>query len=51
MKIKITLLPLLLIASLNLYGGAFVYPVSVISEYSSSNPFRGVENISLPDDG
>ncbi len=49
MKIKITLLPLLLIASLNLYGGAFVYPVSVISEYSSRNPFRGVENISLPD--
>jgi hypothetical protein len=25
--------------------------VSVISEYSSSNPFRGVENISLPNDG
>ncbi len=47
---KIPLLFLALIAALNLHG-VNVYPVSVISEYSSSNPFRGVENISLPNDG
>ena len=28
-----------------------IYPVTVSSEYSSSNPFRGVESISLPTDG
>ena len=28
-----------------------IYPVTVHSEYSSSNPFRGVESISLPTDG
>ena len=28
-----------------------IYPVTVHSEYSSSNPFRGVESISLPADG
>ena len=28
-----------------------IFPVTVISEYSSSNPFRGVESISLPTDG
>ncbi|MEC8333705.1 MAG: hypothetical protein VXZ83_06230 [Verrucomicrobiota bacterium] len=28
-----------------------IFPVTVISEYSSSNPFRGVESISLPADG
>ena len=27
-----------------------IYPVTVSSEYSSSNPFRGVESISLPTD-
>ena len=48
---KNTLLPLLLFVSLNVYGSVNIFPVSVISEYSSSNPFRGVENISLPDDG
>jgi hypothetical protein len=37
--------------SLNVYGSVNIFPVSVISEYSSSNPFRGVENISLPNDG
>jgi hypothetical protein len=36
---------------MNVYGSINVYPVSVISEYSSSNPFRGVENITLPEDG
>ena len=48
---KNTLLPLLLFVSLNVYGSVNIFPVSVISEYSSSNPFRGVENISLPNDG
>jgi hypothetical protein len=48
---KNTLLPLLLFVSLNVYGSINIFPVSVISEYSSSNPFRGVENISLPNDG
>ena len=42
---------LFLIASLNIYGDVNVYPVTVHSEYSSSNPFRGVESISLPVDG
>ncbi len=28
-----------------------IFPLIVISEYSSSNPFRGVESISLPADG
>ena len=28
-----------------------IFPVTVISEYSTSNPFRGVESISLPTDG
>ena len=28
-----------------------IYPVTVHSEYSSTNPFRGVESISLPTDG
>jgi hypothetical protein len=28
-----------------------IFPVTVISEYSASNPFRGVESISLPTDG
>tara|TARA_B110000858_G_scaffold139148_1_gene158000 strand:- start:365 stop:973 length:609 start_codon:yes stop_codon:yes gene_type:complete len=28
-----------------------IYPVTVHSEFSSSNPFRGVESISLPTDG
>ena len=41
---------LFLIASLHVYGTVNVYPVTVNSEYSSSNPFRGVENISLPND-
>lgn len=36
--------------SLEVYG-VNVYPVSIYSAYSSSNPFRGVEDISLPDDG
>lgn len=48
---KIALLPLLFVLSLNVHGGANVYPVTVNSEYSSSNPFRGVESISLPNDG
>lgn len=48
---KNTLLPLLLFVSLNVYGSINIFPVSVISEYSSSNPFRGIENISLPNDG
>lgn len=48
---KNTLLPLLLFVSLNVYGSVNIFPVSVISEYSSSNPFRGIENISLPNDG
>ena len=41
---------LFLIASLHAQGSLNVYPVIVNSEYSSSNPFRGVENISLPTD-
>ncbi|MAH40353.1 MAG: hypothetical protein CML08_03000, partial [Puniceicoccaceae bacterium] len=41
---------LFLIASLHAQGSVNVYPVTVHSEYSSQIPFRGVENISLPND-
>ena len=40
----------ILLISLEVYG-VNVYPVRINSAYSSSNPFRGVESISLPDDG
>ena len=49
--IKLVYLILVLITSLNVHGSDNVYPVTVNSEYSSSNPFRGVENISLPVNG
>ena len=42
---------LFLFASLYVHGSVSVYPVTVNSEYSSSNPFRGVENITLPANG
>lgn len=47
---KFVLIIAILVLSLKVYG-VNVYPVSVNSEYSSSNPFRGVESISLPNDG
>jgi hypothetical protein len=49
-KLKLLSLILFLIAALYVHGSVNVYPVTVNSEYSPRNPFRGVENILLPND-
>ena len=47
---RFSLILCILFASTQAYA-LNIYPVTVHSEYSSSNPFRGVESISLPTDG
>jgi len=47
---RFSLILCILFASAQAYA-LNIYPVTVHSEYSSSNPFRGVESISLPTDG
>ena len=47
---RFSLILCILFVSAKAYG-INIFPVTVISEYSSSNPFRGVESISLPTDG